>query len=191
MIQFLLEDTIPLLIVVVLTVVVLGIVWSQYRTPRMRSVFVVGTVIGVLLLLLNRLVETDREAIELAVRRLGVAVEANDLAAIAAGIDDAYAAEGFDKETLLPLIEISLGRIDVEAARLSKFEIEVAGDQAVVEFQAFCRLRSRGFEQPVLSRWALDMTRSEDGWRTTAIKPLVFNKQKVDGLSDLLGRGPR
>jgi hypothetical protein len=189
--HFLLEGTIPLLGVVVVTVIALGIVWSQRQTPGMRRAFVASIVVGLLLLLVNRLVETDREAIERMVRQLAVAVESNDMASVAAHLDDAYAAEGFSKDEIVPLIEITLKRVDVSQARLSRFEFDVNGDQASIEFDAFCRLRSNNFEQPVLSRWALDVARVDDGWRVTAIQPLVFNKQKVDGLSDLLGRGAR
>jgi len=180
--RFFLEDTVPLLFVVVLAVVVMGIVWQRLQTPRALRVWIAGSAVGVLLLIVQKLVVTDREAIEQTVRQLAFAVDASGIDGIAPHIDAAYDADTLDKSELMTLIEVTLKRVDVSNARLDQFKIEVAGDTGTASFRAISRLSGRGMEQPVLSFWEIEFARRAEAWRVTTIVPREINKQKVDGL---------
>jgi hypothetical protein len=94
------------------------IVFLARRT--LGSLVVLGTVIGVTLLLIGveRLVVTDREAVASSVKAALAAVESNDLSAVLALVDPAAATVRADAQSLMPLVKVnkarSIGDIEVD-----------------------------------------------------------------------------
>jgi hypothetical protein len=113
----LLENPLPIIVVGGLVALVAGMVFFSRRSGGSLAALV-GTVLATLaLLLVERLVATDREQIESAIANLLAAIEANDLKATLAVIDPAAAKVRDHVQTMEPLIKVekarSIGRIEV------------------------------------------------------------------------------
>ena len=187
---FFLDDTYALPLTAGLVVFVLAIAWHWRRTPRSAVALGVGIAVAVLLLVVQKIVVTDREAIDRTVRRLAVAVETKDFEAVAQLIDDDFGTDGRKKADLIPAIKATLTRFEIEGARLHAMKIDVSEDHATTEFGVLCRLRFNGFDRPSTSRWSLGLVRRDAGWRVREINPLEIDGQKITtGLDEVFRVG--
>ena len=188
MTQFLFENSLGLALAVVVVVVVLGSVWHQRGTRAALRNWVIGIVVGVVLLVIQKLVVTDREAVDAVLRELVRAVDERDPAPIVARIDERYLADGLTRAEVVPLIEAMLAGTEVEQPIVRGLEITVAYDTAFVQFSVVCRVRSRGFVQPTRSNWKLDFVRRGEAWKVQAIQPMTINGQDVSSIRELARR---
>ena len=124
------EEPIQLAIVVVIVVAVLFGVHNRCRTPRTLGVLLAGLVLGPALFVVQHLVVTDREQIELNTRQLAERVEAGDLDAIypLCADDTVFSERGYFESHL----ERLLTRYDVIEARAGGFAVTLDGDRATV-----------------------------------------------------------
>ena len=187
---FFLDDTYALPLTAGLVVFVLAMAWHLRRTPRSAAALGVGIAVAVLLLAVQKIVVTDREAIDRTVRRLAVAVETKDFEAVAQLIDDDFGTDGREQADLIPAIKATLTRFEIEGARLHAMKIDVSEDHATVKFGVLCRLRFNGFDRPSTSRWSLGLVRRDAGWRVREIIPLEIDRQKITtGLDEVFRLG--
>lgn len=186
---FFLDDTYALPLTSGLVVFVLAMAWHWRRTPRSAIALGVGIAIAVLLLAVQKIVVTDREAIDRTVRRLAVAVEMKDFETVTQLIDDDFGTGGRQKADLIPAIKATLKRLAIEGARLHAMEIDNSEDHATVEFGVLCRLRFNGLDRPSTSRWSMVLVRRDAGWRVTEIHPLKIDGQKIAGLNEVFRLG--
>ena len=185
---FFLDDTYALPLTAGLVVFVLAMAWHLRRTPRSAAALGVGIAVAVLLLAVQKIVVTDREAIDRTVRRLAVAVETKDFEAVAQLIDDDFGTGDRQKADLIPAIKATLTLFEIEGARLHAMEIDISADNATVGFGVLCRLRFNGSGQPSTSRWSLVLVRRDEGWRVQEIHPLDIDGQKFASLDEVYQR---
>jgi len=120
----------------------------------------------VLLLILQSVVVTDREAVEDTIRALAAAVDDGDIAKISEWVDDSFSTRNWNKESFLAQVTQTLQRWHVDEARIHGFQIELTGNEAAVSFRAYCNLRSDEMAQPnVMSQWKVHCVRSAGKWR--------------------------
>ena len=102
----LLENPVPIYAVGAVLATLCGLAFVARR--NLPSLLAFAGVVGatLLLLLVERLVVTDREQVEAAVVELMKAIEENDLATVVAAIDLAAAEVRDDAETLMPLVKV-------------------------------------------------------------------------------------
>lgn len=188
---FFLDDTYALPLTAGLVVFALSVAWHLRRTRRSATVLGVGIAVAVLLLVVQKIVVTDREAIDRMVRRLAVAVETKDFDIVAQLIDEDFGTDGGRKADFIAAIKATLTRFEIEGARLHAMKIDIAEDHATVEFGVLCRLRFSGFDRPSTSRWSLGLVRRGAGWRVREIDPLEIDGQKIAGLDEVFRPGKR
>ncbi len=102
----LLENPVPIYAVGAALATLCGLAFVARR--NLPSLLAFAGVIGatLLLLLVERLVVTDREEVEAAVVELMKAIKENDLATVVAAIDLAAAEVRDDAETLMPMVKV-------------------------------------------------------------------------------------
>jgi ketosteroid isomerase-like protein len=121
-------------------------------------------VVGGLVLLVERVIVTDAEAVEALVQRAAEAVREGDFEALAATLGAGFTVEGRTGKEALDWIR-KLRRnyrplgIDAEVG-----EVEVSEDRAVAPTVVSMTVMAR----PVHLRAAVHCRRAEDGWRITA-----------------------
>jgi hypothetical protein len=113
----------------------------------------------------ERLVVTDREAIESLLETSAAAVSRDDWAAFEATIDDAYAARGRDKRAFVAFVRGLKERHKPAGVGIEIGDTAVAGDQAAAHVVVkpgapYVGLRVGG---------RVDVVRSPGGWRIVAV----------------------
>jgi hypothetical protein len=179
MIDFLtrvLFESLPLLLVAIAVALAVALAVHRRRfTTGSRRGLLATAGVGVLLIVVQALVVTDREAIQQTLREAASAVQAGDVPALGEQIDEAFSAQGMDKQQLLARSNQMLQRWQVNSARLSGFRIEVDGDEATVSFRVLCDLRSDSWVQDnTLSLWRLRCVRRPEGWKVQRVLEARF-----------------
>lgn len=174
--RILFED---LLWLVVLELVAFAIAVAVYRrrgTAGSRTAVMITVAACVALLVLQSVVETDREKLTQLVKTLVRAADQGDVAAIGELVDDAGVAIGArdaakcDKPTFLAAANVGLQQYQVDEAGAGGFEIKVNGDTATVSFRVKCDLReSDNARYTTFSQWTIECTRGPQGWRLRRI----------------------
>jgi hypothetical protein len=164
-------ESLPALAAVLFTIdFVLLVIWR--RSGRAKPLLV-GLGLSITLLAMQGLVVTQREH---AARLLKV-IERDILAAqtvnLAAALSDDFRAGRMDKEQFLALVGRQYNRVQVKDIYRSQLEVRQSqADRFVVEaaYQADVRTEQLGGWMP--SRWELTFSRTAEGWRISAIRPL-------------------
>ncbi|UCG17063.1 MAG: hypothetical protein JSV19_03335, partial [Phycisphaerales bacterium] len=135
--------------------------WVQRRTVRSRRAVLIGFVVIPLLLVVQAVVETDRERIISLCRELAIAAEDGDLAAIGAHVADGFQTEGIDRDGFLSLTTRALAAVHPEDARLTGFGVAFTdGRRATVRFRAAVRIyHADVMGSRRLSKWELHFER--------------------------------
>lgn len=149
MIQHILFESLPLLLIVELIgMAILLAVHRRHQTPRTRAVLIGGLVGCVGLVGLQKLIVTDREALRELIGQLSRSVVEGDIGGLGEGLDDrirldfSHTGRGEDKPAVLQAANLLLQRYDVTRAGVSGVHVEVAGDEAKVEFQSMVDVRA-------------------------------------------------
>ncbi|MCP4592958.1 MAG: hypothetical protein GY842_19655 [bacterium] len=168
----LLENRIALLALLAVLEFVLLWAWARRRTRRWRMAVYASFALGPLLLMVQAMVVTDREAIIALCRELAWAAEDGDVASIGGQISPGFAEGSMDRAEFLAALEGVLTRVKVEDPRLTRFEVSCAAGRGRVVFDARARLVSSEYIEAVRqSRWELTLERTGDGWRVVAMQP--------------------
>jgi hypothetical protein len=187
----LLFESLPLLLiaeVIALTVVIA--VHRRRLTPASRRGVWISLAVCLLLIGIQQIVVTDREALETLVRGLAQAADHGDMAAMDARIDPAFRVGPTDKARMLDIIKQRLQEWQVDEPRINALTVKMQGDEAEVRFRVICDLRSSSQDQAsVPSYWQIRCARSDGEWRMVSIEeaemgPGVFTRQ---GGLDLMG----
>jgi hypothetical protein len=184
----LLFESLPLLLVTIAIALAVAVAVHRRRfTAASRRGIWITAGLGVLLIGLQALVETDREAIQGMVRDTARAVQGGDVSAIGQRIDEAFQTRGMDKQQLLASANLTLQRWQVNSSRTSGFRIELDGDEATVSFRVICDLRSATWVQEnTPSQWTLRCIRRPDGWKVLRIEDARFGPGFGRGGLDIL-----
>lgn len=169
-------ESFVLLLIVEAAAVALALALHRRRFTRGTRFGVWLTVLGCLILLVvQHVVQTDREQIQAAVTQMARAVENGDIPTLGRHLDHSFVDRGMDKTAWLADVHQRLQRWRVSEAKVSGFTTEIEGNDATVSFRARCDFRS-GDQAPqmVFSTWELDMVRREDGWRLHRVRSAKF-----------------
>ena len=121
----LLENPVPVFAVGAVLATLCGLAFLARRNLTSFFAFLGVVALTLLLVLVERLVVTDREQIEASVVELLLAIEENDLPAVLTWIAPSATEVRGDAETLMPLVKVG----DTAAASL---RVEVDGDSTAV-----------------------------------------------------------
>jgi len=140
----------------------------RWMTTRSRRMVWISLAFCVLLIAIQKLVVTDREALRDMVRMMARAVEQGDVAALGERFDDEIIFGTYaGKEAVMRHARLRLQQYDVNEVRVSGFQIKVDGDAATVAFQAVCDVRgvqaNPYYATP--TQWQLRCVRHPDGWK--------------------------
>jgi hypothetical protein len=134
-------------------------------TVTRRSIVLLAFVgAAVLAWAIERLIVTDREAIEAAVDRGARAVERGDWDAVASIFDDEIAESGRDKKELVRFVKSSWEASGATSLSAEVLDLLVSGDRASSRVRARPGGRGLAYGEGVVS-WV----RREDGWKATGI----------------------
>lgn len=142
----------------------------RFTTRTRRAVWITLSVC-VLLLVVQKLCVTPREALMDMIRELARAVDAGDIPAIANRLDDTFQDELGGKAEFILWTRMALQHGQVDEAGVSGFEVELLEPgRARAFFWATCDWRSGSQSgQGLRSAWKVECARREDGWKLTRI----------------------
>jgi len=164
----LLFEDMPLLLLaeVAAIAVVLGVHRRWMTTRSRRMVWMTLAICGVLIVV-QRWVVTDREAIRQTIETMAGDVNEGDVASLGKNFDDRIVLGGIrGKEAVLKYAYLMLQQYDVNNARVSGFRIDLMGGQATITFQAVADIRggpAESYRTPL--KWKMTMTRTDAGWK--------------------------
>lgn len=148
-------------------------VWSRRRTRRSARAVWIGLGLTALLPAISRIVVTPRERIVQTCHELANLVDRGDVAGIDLYLTDDFQAEGLDRFDFIEQLESALARYHVDDPRLRRFDVAVAGGDAVAVFDAVCSVRSADacFDR-VASRWRVTFRQRAGSWRIASIEAI-------------------
>ena len=163
--------------------------WVIFKERMRKSLLLIGPVLVGLFVLLDVLVQTNREALEEATRRVVQAAEDEDAASIIALISDEFLHETtIDRDQINRSIQerFPADRDIIDSNRVTKLEvIEVNESGGQVEFSVITTMGPGSTYANVLqkSRWRFHFRRDGDGqYRITNIEmtyPQEFNLRRL------------
>jgi hypothetical protein len=139
-----------------------------------------------LMLVVEKLVVTDREAVEAAVVEVFDAIESNDLPGVLEWIDPAAANVKADAESLMPEVKVSM-------ANAAAIEVEVNDDADPPTAKSQCRAYlngvhgSSGMAMPYMNqRVDLNWVKRGNQWRITGYQA-YYDDQPIDAVGSARG----
>jgi hypothetical protein len=121
------------------------------------------------------LVHTDRERIELVVAQIAAAIDEGDIATVAEHLDEQFTDRNMKKADWVADLRDRLQRWRIDEAKVRGFVIEVDGDTATAWFSASCDWQSPQQSQSgVYSSWRLAFVRRDDGWKLSRVLEAKF-----------------
>src|SRR5690606_38542231 len=146
-------------------------------------------VLTLLMLVVEKLVVTDREAVEAAVVEVFDAIEANDLPGVVEWIDPAAANVKADAGRLMPE-----GKVSAADAAASEVEINDAADPPTAKSQCRAYLNgvhvSSGMAMPYMNqRVDLNWVKRGNHWRITGYQA-YYDDQPIDAVGSARGNRP-
>jgi hypothetical protein len=132
-----------------------------FPIPRPRIVFLGIVVLGLVAWGIERLVVTDREAIEHLLERTAASIERGDWDGVSRSLSDDFRSQATkqDKEPFLAWVKSAWSTFGEPAPRVSVRETVVEGDTAA----SLVRVTVAGYPAPIDAR--IECKRTEDGWR--------------------------
>jgi len=170
--RLLFEDLSLLLLAEAIAMAVVVGLHRRSMTPRSRRRVWITLAVCAGLIVMQKLVVTDREAIRTMVEAMAQAVQEGDVQALGEHFaDDLTFESDRGKQAVLQRARAVLQQYEIHNARVSGFRIEVNGDDAAVSFQAVADVRGgpeAHYKTP--TRWDLKCRREPAGWRVYRAK---------------------
>lgn len=168
--RLLFEDTLLLVVAELIALAfVLAIHRRRMNAGSRRLVWVTLVVCG-LLLLIQELTVTRREAIMVMVASMARAVDEGYVESLATHVDTDFRHRGWDKPAFIEQVRDRLRHMQIDEASVGGFDIVIKDDGAKVAFRARCDWRGGGeVRSGAVSDWELDCVRREDGWKMRGI----------------------
>jgi hypothetical protein len=135
--------------------------------PRLRTSLAVLLLLAGLVVLVERLIVTDAEAIETVVEEAADAAGRGDVDGLLARLDETYQAEGRDREAVAAYVGQlqKIYRPTSVDARVD--DVDVEGDQATAKV----RFRAGVAGRPFLVKAEVRLVRRSGGWRIRGVVP--------------------
>jgi len=135
-------------------------------------------------LLVDRLIVTDAERVESAIRAMAEAVSRSDMEAVFTHVSEEYADPEMPLPALRALAEAFFRSHDRTLARVRDVEVQVGGGLATAMVAVMTR-NERG-DLYGGSLWQVEFVEEGDGaWRVTRVIPLRFRGREVNGWEDV------
>ena len=170
--RLLFEDLSLLLLSEAAAIAVVVGLHRRSMTPGSRRRVWITLAVCVGLVVMQKLVVTDREAIRAMVEAMARAVQEGDVQALGEHFaDDLVFESDRGKQAVIQHARAVLQQYEIRNARVSGFTINVNGDDATVSFQAVADVRNG--PEPTYNtptRWDLKCRREPDGWRVYRAK---------------------
>lgn len=179
----------PLVQGIILFFVVLSclMVWRRYQTDRAKRVFLGSLMTAAILITLQAVITTDREAIRHTIDTLTDAVDRADTDTVVGMIDAEFQANGWTAEQASHEITRALKRIQVDDPFIQRLVIATNGDRGTAELTVYCRVTSTDIPfDTVVSSWRLTLRRRAVGWLLDGAQPVKINAQPIGSLNELL-----
>lgn len=156
------------------------------RTPLWRNAARIASSLFIVLLAMNYLVVTDREAIERQFEKVIKACEAGNADELAALLDDDFTATGMSKQDLIAGARDVFDRMRFEQIRVSGEEIK----PPAIQFVAYTHIVGKGGTDFswVRSDWRLEFRKRDQAWRLFDVRPLSVLMQPVKNMQEVMGR---
>jgi hypothetical protein len=167
-------------IVAIPVLLVLLVIWRRTGTDLRRNILLLGMAIYVFVLVLQTVIETDREAITRLIQQLAEAVQAPDFDRIEAALDPSYDDGHRTRKTFIPTLRQELSVIRVDHAKVSLPRIQITGDRAVADVSATCDV-DVGDQMPrsAMSQWKIKLVKHDGQWFVTSIDCLKIGPYNV------------
>lgn len=176
------ENIILLLCFEVVAIAVALAIYRHWPTPGRRLGLWITLAVCLLLIVLQQVIETDRERIQAVVVMLVDAADEGDIVTLGQNIDIDFQDRGMDKARWLEDVRQRLQYAQIDQAKVGGFKIDVDGDTALASFWASCHWRAANqLESNVVSTWKLTFKRRDDGWK---LHRIVSGKIGPGGMLD-------
>jgi hypothetical protein len=139
-------------------------VTSRFWPPTARGLLLATLAVGALAVAAERLIQTDREALEALLQRAADAASLGDVRALARTLDEDYAAEGRNREQAVAYARTLWDRYRPTGLRITQEIRDLGEDEAHAEALVSARVMGIPVRVPV----ALVYRRTGDGWRIHA-----------------------
>jgi hypothetical protein len=180
---FFLESIAALGAVLGIVLFVLLVHWR--RTGRSRTLLV-GLTVGVLLLVMQALVVTQRERAARILRPIERDVATARTTALAAALAPDFAAGELDRDEFLAYAQRQLQALRVRWLERWALQIEEsAADRFVATATYVADIAGDAYAGSVQSRWAITFVRTPAGWRIADIRPMNIGGLDHPRWSDL------
>jgi len=171
-----------------------GMLFARQRwesvTARRYAIPATLLIIG-LLLVIQKIVVTQREQILLALGSFVSAIEREDTSAIEDALAQDYATEGMDREEFTKYLASLLELLDIRDTRFMRRDLDMGDDSAVMTLTARATVSVRGqIGQFQWGSWRIAWLREAGDWRVVSVRPLSLNGQPVETLPTLGGSPP-
>jgi hypothetical protein len=168
--------------------VVLLVIWSRRRTRvTARAVWVWIALLPVILLL-QKVVTTEREAIIRLCRGMAGYAEKGDVPAIARCLAPEFEAADLDVDRFLERLENRLTKYSVERPRLSDFDVSIDNaKRATAVFMGSALVRgAESYGTQLTARFRLTFRKSDDRWLLVEIQVLPSPLSPFDDIRQLV-----
>lgn len=184
------ENAVAIAVLGVLATTVALVVFLARRNVAALAALVAAIGATGLLLVVERLVVTDREAVAAAVEEVLDAIESNDVPGLLAWIDPAAANVKADAERLMPLVKVKTAN-----AAAADVDVNAAANPptAAVQFRAYLHGVHATSGTPLLyanQRVDLEWVKRDDGWRITAYQA-YYDDVAIDAVGSVRGNRPQ
>ena len=140
--RLLFEDLMLLLVAEMIALAVVLAIHRRQMTPQSKRLVWVTLAVCGLLIGIQHLTVTRREALQQMIVELAEAVDAGDVAGIADRLDDGFTWKRLDKSAFVEQVRDRLRRWQIDEASVGGVRIEITGDRATVSCRGKCDWRS-------------------------------------------------
>jgi hypothetical protein len=177
LIWFFFESVPALAAVLGVALFVLLVYWR--RGGRARPLLV-GLAIAAALLLIQRLVVTQREQAGRILKSIESDIVASRTAALAAALAPDFDADGLDRDAFLAMVRRQLEHVKVRWVDRWRLEVhESAAERFVIEAVYTADVTAEVYSGTASGTWSITFVHSPAGWRIACVRPI-----RVGDLSD-------
>jgi len=152
----------------------------QWRRGGRARPLLIGLGASAVLLLVQALIITQREAADRTMTRIERAVLAGQVGPIADALAFDFRADAFDRDGFIELARTFLRETRVRTLLRQQLEIvESHADRFLVQVSYVAVVSGREYEGAVTSIWRIEFGRDRGAWRIRGVDPLRLNRSDV------------
>lgn len=177
MIWFFFESALALAAVLGVALFVLLVYWRRGGSARP---LLVGLAVAIALLVMQRLVVTQREQAGRILKSIEMDITASRTAALAAALAPDFDADGLDRDEFLALVHRQLEHVKVRWVDRWRLEVrESEAERFVVEAVYMADITAEIYSGAASGSWSVTFVRTPTGWKIACVQPL-----RIEGMSN-------